>query len=364
MAAIPDLVSAPDRPRSRAVTDSAAPDSNADYVSTSSVEAADSPWGALRRVHFYINDLIFCDLHPLGVGVNERRVLDALAFADARGATDGLPVAAICKLIPPRTTPQTVGSVLGRVQELGWVDALEASLGRGRGRPWRLNDRGRELRAACKRIIEMILQENYHRATTEQRDALLAFGQAAAEFMDSRLGPVMHRADPAASVEPQRRPNWAALRRAHFFTHDLIFTEVEPIGVGVVERRVLDALGFAAHKGATDGITTKTICALVCTPIRSQAATSVLARMGDSGWVESHDIDPGSRRGERLWRLTPGGQAVRRTYKEYAESVIRNIHGRGASDLRDLLALAQRAEEHRIVRLEPIVALAKPPGRW
>ena len=339
-------------------------DSNADYVSTSPAEGADGPWAALRRVHFYINDLIFWDLHPLGVGVNERRVLDALAFADARGAVDGLPVAAICNLIPPRTTPQTVGSVLERMRDLGWVEALEASLGRGRGRPWRIDDRGRQVRTACTRIVEMILQENYHRATTEQRDALLAFGQAAAEFIDSRLVPVMHRADPAAWVEPQRRPNWAALRRTHFFINDLIFTEVEPIGVGAVERRILDGLGFAAHQGATEGITTRTICALICAPIRSQAATSVLGRMRDLGWVESEDAGPSGRRQERIWRLTPGGQAVRARYKAYAESVIRDVHGRGTGDIGNLAALAQLAEQHRTVRLEPIVALANPPGQW
>ncbi|MCP3988820.1 MAG: hypothetical protein GY724_07090 [Actinomycetia bacterium] len=324
--------------------------------------AIDGPWASLRRVHFYISDLVFRDLHPLGVGVIERRVLDALAFAEARGATDGMPVAAICKLIPPRTTPQTVGSVLERMKDVGWVELLGASASKGRGRHWRLSERGRQLRTVGKQIIEMILQENYHRATTQQREALLTFGQAAAEFMDSRLVPVVHRADPAASVEPQRRPNWAALRRSHFYINDLIFTEVEPIGVGVVERRILDALGFAAHQGAVDGITTKTVCDLISAPVRAQAAASVLGRIQDWGWVESHEMKRPGRRQERVWLLTESGRAIRAMYKEYAESVIRDVYGRRADDLGDLLALAETAERHRNVRLEPIVALAEPPG--
>ncbi len=69
------------------------------------------------------------------------------------------------------------------------------------------------------------------------------------------------------------------------------------------------------------------------------------------------------RRQERVWRLTESGQAIRATYKEYAESVIRHVYGRRADDLGDLLALAQTAERHRNVRLEQIVAMAELPDR-
>jgi DNA-binding MarR family transcriptional regulator len=318
---------------------------------------AESPWTSLRRVHFYIDDLVFWEIERLGIGLIERRVLDTLAFAEAQGARDGIPVAAICDLIPPRTNPQTVGSALERMRELGWVEILDSSM--SRGRRWRLSARGREVRRACKDIVEMILQENYHKATDQQLEALLDFGQAAMEFMDTKLAPVVHRADPAASIgAPARRPNWAALRRTHFYINDLIFTEVEPIGVGANERRVLDALGFAAHHGARSGVTVKTICDLIAAPLRPQAASSVLQRMETWGWVAANNDERSGRRRGRRWHLSDGGRHIRGVYKEFAEVVMRDVYGRRAPDLGELLALAQTAERHRSVRLEPIVALA------
>ena len=324
----------------------------------------EAAWASLRRVHFYIGDLIFWDLERLGVGVIERRVLDTLAYAETSGANDGLPVAAICDLIPARTKPQTVGSVLDRMKDLGWVEITEPSpgsgpgQGRGRGRHWRLSTRGRGVREGCKQIVEMILQENYHKATDQQLETLFNFGQAAMEFIDAKLVPVVHRADPAAVAAPDRRPNWAALRRTHFYIHDLILNEVEPIGVGVSERRVLDALGFAAHRGVTTGITARTVSDLVSAPLRPQAATSILERLERWGWVEGTDDEQGNRRRGRRWALTDRGRHIRGVYKEFAESVIREVYGRRAPDVADLLALAQTAEQHRNVRLLPIVAIA------
>jgi len=322
-----------------------------------------STWPALRRVHFYISDLIFWDLDPLGVGVIERRILDTLAYAESQGATDGLPIATICDLVPPRLKPQTAASVLERMRDSGWVEVLSQGPGRGRGRAWRLNTLGREVREACKQIVEMILRENYHDATPQQLEALLSLSQAAMEFMDTRMAPVVHLADPAASREPDRLPNWAALRRTHFYVHDLIFKEVEPIGVGVSERRILDTLGFAEHRGAAEGITAKTVCDLIAAPIRSQAAGVVLERMQHGGWVEQRSRQTEGARSNNFWRLTDRGRHVRGVYKGFAESVIREVYGRQGRELGILLALAQTTERHRSVRLEPIIALAEKAGR-
>lgn len=311
-----------------------------------------STWASLRRVHFYVNDLIVRDLDRIGVSVLDRRVLDALEFAEERGADDGIPVATMCDLISPKPKPQTVGSALDRMSSMGWVEAHSRSTGGRRGRRWRLLPVGHEVRSAYKSIAETTLQEIYSGATERQQETLLAHGLSAMKFMDDELGPVVDSQEPAAWVDAKRAPTWAALRGSHFFLNDVILNRAQRLGVDVIERRILDSLGFAQHRGLSDGISIATICALVPPPMRPQTASAILDRIKALGWVDLH-------RADSLWRLTDKGQGIRADYKAFAEQQLELVYGqtRTKGELRtaELLELAYSAERHRNARLEPIL---------
>ena len=123
--------------------------------------ASDEPtWASLRRAHFYLTDVIYQRTETFDVGPAERRLLDAIRFAQFRGAERGLSVAEICALVLTNTKPQTAASTLTKMAGRRWVDRRnERATGRRRGRLWHLTERGLEVREQFKRIAEDTLAE-------------------------------------------------------------------------------------------------------------------------------------------------------------------------------------------------------------
>ncbi len=313
-------------------------------------------WGAFRRVHFFVNDLIMDGLDRMGVTMLDRRLLDALAFAERRGVGDGLPVATICALIPPSPKPQTALSALVRLAEAdrGWFEQRgERRQGR-RGKRFRLGRRGRIVRADYQRLAEIVLRETYSGADAEQRQALLAHGEAVMRLMDNELGPLIDSLVPPTPVEIRPRSGWAALRAAHFHLNDLFFARAAKLGVEPLDRRLLDALSFAASRGIDDGLSLATMSALVTPAPRPGLTATSLERMGRLGWVEGNG---GRRPAQQRWRLVERGRQIRSDYKGFAERQIGLAYagveeGAGPALLQDL---AHEAEVHRLRRLEPIL---------
>ncbi len=325
---------------------------------TTSDDRTTSAWAPLRRTHFYVHDLFHREAARIDIGITSRRILDYIDFADDRGVSDGVTIQELCDLIPPRTRTQRVAKTLDRMRQRGWVrQDAERRTGPRRGRLWHLTDEGQLVRGFYKRVAEQILQDVYREASEPTTHSLLHLGERATRHRDRTLGVVLLAANPTVGDEPPRNPDWAALRGAHFYINDLFFERAEPMGVDPTERRVLDALGLADARGVERGLTVTTQCKLIETPIAPQTVGSILERKAAQGWVESVAPTCGSR--AATWRLTAIGREIRTTYKDIAESILRDVYQDGSDEERaELLELAKTSETYRNLRLEPIVELA------
>lgn len=333
-------------------------------------------WDSLRRVHFYISDLATETLESRGIAIPERRVLDGLAYVARFSAAGGVTVTDLCDLMPSGVKTQTATSTLARLEKKGWVASSAVAGRRDRVRDkhlWHLTGDGHDKRSLYIDAVEQILKEVYAEAFLDgpQRERLKHLQSQAEErfstamnFIDERYLPVLELAGGAVEELPElERDMWAALRRTHFYISDLIYREIEPVGIGPAERRVLDALGFAYSRGAVDGIPIAVICDLNRAANR-QSVTMALERMSDTdsgagpGWVEqSKSVRAGRRRG-RLWRMTGKGLRVRRTYMRYARHKIQEAYELDDASQRSddaLLKIAESAESYRNRLLEPIV---------
>ncbi|MEM7338279.1 MAG: MarR family winged helix-turn-helix transcriptional regulator [Actinomycetota bacterium] len=324
----------------------------------SEIAGQDSPatsgdWASVRRVHFYVSDLIARDIEAFGIGVPERRMFEALHFGEWVSHQDGVSVAAICEMIPERPAAQTVASILDRMHTQGWVERLATkSAGPHGGRLWSLSPGGREVRNEYKRIVEIVLQEVYSDATNEERAALLDNARVAMQQRHTLLAPV---ADPSAPSDTPTRNNWGALRATHFYINDELLSRAKRLGVEVVERRVLDYLAFADDRGASDGVRLPALSAMIPGAPRLQTVESVLERMMLWGWTEKmEDAPSGPKRQAVRWRLTPRGHEIRVGYNGFAEVTLRQVYTDGGSTDR-MLSLAAKAEQHRVLRILPIV---------
>jgi DNA-binding MarR family transcriptional regulator len=159
------------------------------------IEAQPAPsdhWEALGRVHFYLSDLIVRETEPMGVGMNERRVLDTFGFAHKHGI-DGLSVASIGRLSLVLTR-QHILSVLERAQARGWVSQVGPA--RTRNVRWDLTDKGRRVREIYKAYAQLKLWEVYGMTygVSQQaydNDRFLELTKAAQHYRDARLVPVI-----------------------------------------------------------------------------------------------------------------------------------------------------------------------------
>lgn len=308
--------------------------------------------GALRRIHFHINDQIMCVLERMGLSVLDRRLLDALAYAEGRGLDEGLPVATICDLVPPSPKPQTALSALSRMaaEDRAWVTQHGESTEGRRGKRWRLTEVGRRVRADYLQVAETVIREVFAEATEDQHDALLARGEALSEARDDQLGPVVDFLEPAAPGRNSPPRAWSAACTAHFHVNDLIFERAEKVGVDIVDRRILDALSFAASRGVP-AITIGTLSALVTPTMRAGLASNTLDRMLRLGWVACR---PGRRAVDSQWSLTGRGRDVRHDYTRFAEARVDTVptDAAGHDAVRQMVAAA---EAHRLVRLEAVL---------
>ncbi|MEM7338280.1 MAG: hypothetical protein AAF467_06520 [Actinomycetota bacterium] len=313
-------------------------------------------WGPLRRVHFYVSDLIARDLGAFGVYVPERRVFEALHFGESVSHQDGVSIAAICGMLPENPPAQTVASTLERMRTQGWVEQLaRKSVGPHGGRLWALTDDGRGVRDRYKQIVEVTLREFYSDATNEELSAMLKNGRAALALQNELLVPV---ADPSSPSDPPSRSDWGALRVTHFNINDQLLARAKSLGVDVMERRMLDYVAFAHHRGAPM-VSSAGVSAMVPGNLRIQSIEAVLDRMVDWEWVsKTVDTPRGSRRSVTRWCLTDQGRSVRDSYKRWAERTTAQVYAGGhESDTELLLSLAAKAERHRNLRLEPIVTM-------
>lgn len=327
--------------------------------SPTAVNDDDPSWPHLRLTHFYINDLFFRETEPMGIGVPERRYLDALSFARKRGAGQGVTVGTLCGLMPPATKTTTAVSLLERLEAAGWVEARKPADGK-RGRLWRLTDEGADRRTEYNPIAENIFRKVYA-GSTEELDILKRMGQSASTSRESRLSPIVGRVVDGRVDKHVHEPDWAALRRAHFYISDLFYHAAEPVGVGPIERRILDSLGFARQEGRLDGVTVATLCKLIQPDTQPQTVSSALSRMSErNGWIAPEELsDAADRRRGRRWRLTEKGDKVRAFYKTAIEDILRDVHnGAEPEDQATLLRLARSGVQFRDDRLRPILEFA------
>lgn len=316
-------------------------------------------WVVLRRVHFYISDLIVAATRPHRVGVIERRLLDALDYVETSGAKGGVSVATVCAIIQAPTKYQTAVSALDRMQGHGWVESFERADSGERSRRsnllWQLTDSGRNIRETYGRITEDIMKSVYGEAEQSRHARLFQHGELAVEYMNERVRAILDVSEGPTSggFDPK---TWAALRRTHFYINDLIFREIEPVGVGLVERRVLDTISFARKHGAVGGIDVATMCRLN-EALTRQNAISALDRMAARDWVARCDaVSVGQ--GRVPWRLVEKGDKVRKNYKRYTEYKLREVYETGHEHMAEpvgMLELALSGQAYRNQRLVPVV---------
>lgn len=307
-------------------------------------------WVVLRRVNFYTGDLILRETEPIGVGVVERRLLDALGYAEESGR-DWVGTSVLCAIVQAPMKHSTALSTLQRMTDQSWVVAQPKSDGSKR-QNWQLTDSGRKVRSLYGQIAEQVIERLYADAGDELRDALFDIGRSALAFMNDRVIPILDYIGQTRATE-LTTANWQALRSVHFYLSDLIVRETAPMGVGMNDRRVMDALGFARHRDIQGGLNVATICKLNAVLTR-QIVLSVLDRASERGWVVKIE----STKGRPRWDLTEKGASVREIYKRYAQLKLCEVYGRqwGEENGEAFLHLAQVAQSYRDARLEPVVA--------
>lgn len=310
-------------------------------------------WVMMRRVHFHISDLVANQLHRRMIATTDRRILDALDYADISGLSS-VSVSTLCAMVPILLRPQTAGSALVRLSERDLVDRADVEESSNH---WQLTDRGHETRIDYGREVEQLLSRLLGPDEDPLTEILLHQAGLATGSMNDRLLPVLEFAGGLdAHAAPEPSTGWSALRRIHFYIDDLIYREIEPFGVGRVERRVLDSLGYARKHGIIGGLNVGTICRLN-EAVSRQVVETALARMAAQHWVVKH-IDPTKKVGSRLrqrWDLTAKGETIRETYKRYAQVRLREVIDLDEDHRASLLELARRAHHHRDSRCLPVI---------
>ncbi len=309
----------------------------------------DNVWVVLRRVNFYTGDLILRETEQIGVGVLERRLLDALGYAEESGR-DWVGTSVLCAIVQAPMKHSTALSTLQRMVEQSWVISKADSDGSKR-QQWQLTDSGRQVRSLYGQIAEQVIQRLYGEAGEDLRDVLFDIGRSALAFMNDRVIPILDYIGQSRATE-LTTTNWQALRSVHFYLSDLIVRETAPMGVGMSDRRVMDAIGFARHRDIQSGLNVATICKLNSVLTR-QVVLSVLDRASERGWVTKIP----SSKGRPRWDLTDKGASVREIYKRYAQLKLCEVYGRqwGEEGGQAFLQLAQVAQSYRDARLEPVL---------
>ncbi len=324
----------------------------------------------MRKVHWYVDDLIANHLHRRGIRTAERRVLDALYFSHHRGAEE-MPTPAICELVPT-LPPQTAASVLARLESRRRnADETDGANGNGRRRGkasnppeglvaasqsgrtkfWRLTETGIQTRAAYCKDVERQLQVFYDSRKGRASNPLLDRVPAALDYINVYLNPSVDRS--VSELRPNLVPTspWSGLRRVHLYVSDSLYHAMRLTGVGPVERRVLDAIGYA-RKHKLDGLNLGTICRLNDALTRPVAQTAI-NRLVNWGWLKRIENDMKEHStGRVLWSLTAKGDQAREAYKRRTILLLREVfdpEGNG----RKLADLIKAAHDHRDGRLLP-----------
>jgi len=313
----------------------------------------DNIWVVLRRIHFFIGDVIEERFEPLRVGVMERRILEALTYAETSG-TNELSAATLCVLIPVAPKPATAASALKRMEQRGWVTNTTRD-DDAKTKLWLLTDEGRKIRELYRQIgVEAIQQ--VHADNGEHRSLqLYRWSDLATSYMNNRVVPILDFAEGVRS-EPLQLDRWSALLRIHFYINDLIFREIEPVGVGQIERRIFDVLGFARKHNVNDGLDIATMCRLN-EALNRQTGQAALERMLNLNWVSKQSFTAAAGLRWR-WNLTPDGSSIREIYKRYAQHKFREVYESAVNteaDRTEFLLVSQSAQAYRDSRLLPIL---------
>lgn len=309
-------------------------------------------WVMMRRVHCHVNDLVANRLHQRMVSTTDRRILDALDYARICGL-ESVPVSTLCAMIPILLKPQTAASALTRLNDRGLVEMADCGPGL---KHWRLTEQGRATRHDYGYEVEQLLRQIYGPADG-LTETLLARARAAVDYMNERMVPVLEfEGGLGVDLPPVPSTDWSALRRIHFYINDLICREIEPFGVGRIERRVLDSLGYARKHEVDGGLNIGTICRLN-EAVNRQVVQTSLERMVQQRWIVKN-TDTSKKAGSRSrirWDLTEKGTSIRETYKHFAQDKLHEIIDIDDNYGQELLALSWRAHHHRDSRCRPVI---------
>ena len=299
-------------------------------------------WVMGRRVHWYADDLIAHQLHKRNIRTAERRLLDALFYVDRCGI-ERASTAVLCALTPTLKS-QTAASVLDRLRRAELIGG-DTSDG-GRIRRWWLAEAGRKTREDYCGEAERQLQVLFDTRSGESVNALLDRVPAALDLVESRLFPRVqyHAAGEAVRPAPPSTP-WSALRRVHLHLSDHLYHETELFGIGPVERRVLDALGYA-RKMCVPCLNVGTLCRL------SEAVTRTVVQTALDNLRMRRLVEMSGETGRILWSLTAIGDSAREAYKRCAQLRLREFWDPDQIHSAELLDLMRRAHEHRDRRLQ------------
>ncbi len=320
-------------------------------ISTASypVDTADdgNVWVVMRRVHWHTDDLIAHRLHQRGIRTAERRLLDALSYAH-RCRLQPVSTAALCALAPSLKA-QTAASVLARLNRTGLVE--EGPQSDGRLRQWQLTEAGTQTREDYSQEAERQLQILFDTRTGGEANALLDRVPSALDLVYSRMFPrVQHHSKGTAEQTTPPSTAWSALRQIHLYLSDYTYRETELFGIGPVERRVLDAIGYARKNGGPPhGLNVGTLCRLSEAVTRPVIQTA-LENLRESHVVEQHRIGDSRR---SYWSLTETGESIREAYKRLTQIHLREVYDPDQTNSAGLLSLMRQAHQVRDRRLLP-----------
>ena len=314
----------------------------------------------MRRVHWHADDIIAHILWRSEISSAERRLLDALYYAKRRGL-ERLSTSALCDMTPT-LRPQTAASILRRLTDKNGLSFVRDEGNHDRQQHWSLTDDGEQRRSDCCVEIERQLQVFYDSRVGSSRNPFLERVPDALEYIDAFLTPVIDRFC-SGSLAPAPKPltMWSGLRRVHFYISDAVYLHTQNFGIGPVERRVLDAIGYGRKNGLTDGLNLGTICRL-CDAVTRPVAQTAVKRLVDWNWL-SQTVDHSKNKrsaGRVLWRLTEQGDAAREAYKRRTQLLLREILDPNKVHGGDLFDLAVQAGEQRNRRLSPGLRYLKP----
>ena len=310
-------------------------------------------WVVARRVHWHADDLIAHQLHNRNIRTTDRRLLDAMYYTHACGQ-ERATTAALCALAPMFKI-QTASSILERLRGKGLVGRGTAA--DGRTREWWLTSDGHELRKDYCGEAERQLQNTFDTRSGLTSNILLDRVPAALDLVDGRLFPrVQHHAAGDAKQPDPPSTLWSALRRVHLHITDCLYHETETYGIGPVERRVLDALGYA-RKMEVSCLNVGTMCRL------SEAVTRTVVQTALENLRSGGLVSRTARDGRNLWALTSTGDLFRESYKRATQLRLRETYDPDGRHTDELLTLMRRAHQSRDRRLQQALAyFARPAG--